>query len=276
MRRALSGIAIVLALGCGSSGEEAPPTSAPAPSAPSAPAATTPTPTPPPSAPTPTAAASDEVCAAVIVVAWQGAAHAPETITRTETEARARAEELRARVERGEDFAAVARAESDAASSGPRGGLLGTYTREDWPAAHEPIREPIWALREGEVSEALHAPYGWVVARRCAVEHVHTRHILVRYAGARNAGAEITRTREEAQALAQQIFAQVSAPGADFAAVARERSEDGSAERGGDLGVTGRGRLDAAYEQAAYGLAASAISPPVETDFGFHVIQRLE
>ena len=262
--RKLVAIGIVLAMGCGSSGAEE--QAAP----PAAPATTAPTPAPAPPE------ASAEVCAAVIVVAWQGAEHAPATVTRTESDARARAEELRTRAEAGEDFAALARAESDAASSGPRGGLLGTYTREDWPAAHEPIREPIWGLREGEISEALRAPYGWVVARRCAVEHVHTRHVLIRFAGARNAGPEITRTREEAQALAQQVFAQASTPGADFAALAREHSEDGSAERGGDLGVTGRGRLSAPYEAAAYGLALNAVSPPVESDFGFHVIQRVE
>lgn len=201
---------------------------------------------------------------------------APETITRTEADARARAEELRARAERGGDFAAIARAESDARSSGPRGGLLGTYARAEWPEAHRPILEPIAGLRIDEVSEVLRAPYGWVIARRCAVERVHTRHILVRYAGARNAPLEVTRTREEARDLAQRIFADVSEPGADFAAIARERSEDASAERGGDLGITARGRLSAAYEHAAYGLALGAISPPIESDFGFHIIQRIE
>ena len=60
------------------------------------------------------------------------------------------------------------------------------------------------------------------------------------------------------------------------AAIAREKSEDGSAENGGDVGVTGRGRLNAAYEEAAYALAAGQVAGPVESDFGFHVIQRIE
>jgi peptidyl-prolyl cis-trans isomerase SurA len=259
MRAALA-LSIVLSACSGGSTPQAPePAPAPAPATPPAEAAP----------------AEGEACAAVIVVAWQGAEHAAAAITRTEEEARARAEELLGRVERGEPFADVARAESDARSSGPRGGLLGTYTAADWPAAHEPIRAPVWALRVGETSEVLRAPYGWVIARRCAVEHVHTRHILVRYAGARNAGANVTRTRDEAQAEASRIRNALEAPGADFEAMAREHSEDSSAERGGDVGITGRGRMAEAYETAAYALGPNEISRPVETDFGFHVIQRL-
>jgi peptidyl-prolyl cis-trans isomerase SurA len=217
----------------------------------------------------------NEACARVVVVAWRGAPHAAATVTRSEEEARARAEQIRGRVSGGEDIAAVARADSDAASSGPRGGLLGTYLRDEWPEAHVPIRDGVFALRVGETSEVLRAPYGFVVAQRCAVEKIHTRHILIRFAGARNAGEEITRTQAEARALAEDIRGQASRPGADFAALAREHSEDGSAEQGGDVGTTGRGRLAQAYEDAAYALAPNAIAPVVETEFGFHVIQRL-
>jgi peptidyl-prolyl cis-trans isomerase SurA len=250
-------------LACGSEPAAAPdPTSTPPP--PTAPE-------PPPEPPTATA----EACARVIVVAWQGAAHAADTVTRTQPEARERAEQLLTRLESGEDFATLARTESDAASSGPRGGLLGTYTRDDWPAAHAPIADPIFALTVGQTSQVLEAPYGWVVAQRCPVEHVHTRHILVRFAGARNAPDDVTRTREEAHARASELLALAQSPGADFAALAREHSEDASAERGGDVGTTGRGRLAPAYEEAAYALAESAIAGPIETEFGFHVIQRL-
>jgi parvulin-like peptidyl-prolyl isomerase len=86
----------------------------------------------------------------------------------------------------------------------------------------------------------------------------------------------VTRTRDEARALAAQIRARLVAPGADFEAIAREVSEDGSRERGGDMGWLGRGRLAPAYEEAAFALHAGQISEPVETEFGFHVIQRVE
>ena len=96
-----------------------------------------------------------------------------------------------------------------------------------------------------------------------------------RYRGAKNAGDDVTRSKSAAEALAREIHAQVTATGADFAAIARERSEDSSAARGGDVGNVGRGRLAAAYEAAAFALPTDGISGVVESEFGYHVIQRL-
>ncbi len=256
-------VSVLLLAACGGDDEQPAPQAAASQAETPAPAA--PAPEPPP----------DEACARVIVVAWQGAVAASDSITRSEHEARVRAEAIRARLDAGEDFALIAHSDSDASSTGPRGGLLGTYTHEDWPAVHEPIRDAVFALQVHQTSDILHAPYGWVIARRCEVQKVHTRHILVRYRGARNAPDDVTRTRAEARALAEQIRAQVIAPDADFAAIARERSEDGSASEGGDLGSLGRGRLAPEYERAAFALSPGQISSVVETAFGFHIIQRL-
>lgn len=243
-----------------------------------------PAPPPPPADPGPSLAEMEaevadpypnEACARVIVVAWRGATAAAPTVTRGEDEARARAEELRARVAGGASLADLARSDSDAASSGPRGGLLGTYTRDGFPEIHAPIRDAVFALDVGALSEVIRAPYGYVVAERCPVEKIHTRHLLVRHAGARNAPDDVTRTEAEARARAEELRAQLLAPGADFAAIAREHSEDASAEDGGDLGMVGRGLLAPAYEEAAWALPIDGISAVVQTDFGFHVIQRL-
>ncbi|MCA9607646.1 MAG: peptidylprolyl isomerase [Myxococcales bacterium] len=217
----------------------------------------------------------NEACARVIVVAWQGAVAAGDGITRSEEEARARAEALRAQIEGGADIAALARTDSDASSSGPRGGLLGTYTRESFPPIHAPIRDAVFDLEVDGLSDVIRAPYGFVVARRCPVEKIHTRHILVRHAGARNAPDDVTRTEAEARARATELRAQVMAEGADFAAIARAESEDSSAEEGGDLGMVGRGLLAQPYEEAAWALDENAISDVVQSEFGFHVIQRL-
>jgi peptidyl-prolyl cis-trans isomerase SurA len=218
----------------------------------------------------------NEACAQVIVVSWAGAAHAADAIDRDQGAARQKAEELRARLERGEDFATLARAESDAASTGPRGGLMGTYARDEWPAPHMAIRDALFGLSVGQVSEVVEAPYGWVVMRRCPVEKIHTRHILIRFEGATNAPEDITRSQEEALSLAGTLRVSLSRPDAHFAAIATQHSEDGSAQRGGDMGELGRGRLAPEYEAAAWDLAPGAISDPVETEFGYHVIQRLE
>jgi peptidyl-prolyl cis-trans isomerase SurA len=232
----------------------------------------------PPAAPEPEPepAGPDEACAQVVVVAWQGAQYAAAAVTRSKEEARAQAEELRSRLEQGADFAETARAESDAASTAPRGGLMGTYTREEWPAVHVPIRDAVFALEVGQLGEVLEAPYGWVLARRCPVEKIHTRHILIRYRGAKNAPQDLTRTKEDARALADRLHNELGAPGADFETTARRHSDDSSADRGGDVGTLGRGRLAPEYEEAAFALQPGALSPVVETEFGFHVIQRVE
>jgi peptidyl-prolyl cis-trans isomerase SurA len=261
----------LLALALTACGEEAPPRTEP-----TAPVAIEPVVAMPPAVAAPAGPPNDEVCAEAIVVQWQGASGAPESITRSEGDARVRIEGLLTSIESGQaSFNDVARADSDARSSGARGGLIGTYSHGDWPPQHEAIRERAFALQPGQTSEVLQAPYGWVILHRCATEYRHTRHVLIRFAGARNAG-DVSRTREEALALAQTARGQILATDADFTAIARQISEDGSAQRGGDLGWLGRGRLAPAYEEAAFTLAVGATSEPIETEFGFHVIQRVE
>ncbi len=61
--------------------------------------------------------------------------------------------------------------------------------------------------------------------------------------------------------------------GADFAALATERSTDpGSAKKGGDLGWFGRGQMTPAFEEAAFALGVGERSGAVKTDYGFHII----
>lgn len=62
--------------------------------------------------------------------------------------------------------------------------------------------------------------------------------------------------------------------GADFATVAKRFSEDpGTRERGGELGWVRRGMLVREFDQVAFRLKVGAVSPPVQTSFGFHIIQ---
>ena len=223
-----------------------------------------------------TEANPDEACVLGVVVSFAGANPASVGVTRSEDEARARAAELLARAEAGESIGDLARAESDAATSRARGGAMGTWTRDAWPELHGPLKDPIFGLAVGQRTGVIETEYGYVIAERCPVEKVHTRHILIRYAGARNASADISRSQEEARARASELREMAMAEGADFEALAREHSEDSSAERGGDLGAVGRGIFAPPYENAAFQLSAGAVSDVVETDFGYHVIQRVE
>lgn len=82
----------------------------------------------------------------------------------------------------------------------------------------------------------------------------------------------LVNTEDEAKAIKAQLDA-----GADFAALAKEKSiEPGAKESGGDLGTFGRGRMVAEFESAAFALKKDEISAPVQSQFGWHVIQVLD
>lgn len=234
-----------------------------------APAPAEPTPPPKP-APDP-----KEACARIFVAAWAGAEGAEASVTRDESAAKTHAEAIREKLLGGVDFAGIA-AGSDEPKTRAKGGAMGTYEREKWPEKYAAIADAVFALQVGEVTPAIRLPHGYVVAQRCAVEKVHTRHVLVRYKGARNAEKSVKRDAVAARELAEKVYAEASAAGADFAAIARKYSEDGSAEKGGDLGSVGRGMFAPAFEAAAFALEPGQTSAVVETDFGFHVIQRVE
>jgi peptidyl-prolyl cis-trans isomerase SurA len=82
--------------------------------------------------------------------------------------------------------------------------------------------------------------------------------------------------KEQTVAFAKKIRDSLIA-GGDFAAFARRYSQDpGSAASGGDLGMVERGKFIAEFEKVAYALQIGEISQPVETPFGFHIIQLLD
>lgn len=69
------------------------------------------------------------------------------------------------------------------------------------------------------------------------------------------------------------LLAEVRA-GGEFASLARSHSDDpGSAERGGDLGFFGRGRMVKPFEEAAFALEPGAVSEPVRSQFGWHILK---
>ena len=110
------------------------------------------------------------------------------------------------------------------------------------------------ALARQKVGDALGATVGQ------SAPQVHAAHILLP-------------TREAAEAAR----ARVTEGGEDFAAVAREVSTDEStAANGGDLGWFTREEMVAPFAEAAFALEPGAISEPVETEFGWHVIQVTE
>ncbi|MDN2578354.1 peptidylprolyl isomerase [Aquibium sp. ELW1220] len=104
--------------------------------------------------------------------------------------------------------------------------------------------------------EAVRARYDKEVAATPPVNEIRARHILVA-------------TKEEADAIVAQLEA-----GGDFEAIAKEKSTDGAAAQGGDLGYFGPGQMVPPFEEAAFALEVGQYSKePVQTQFGFHVIK---
>lgn len=78
--------------------------------------------------------------------------------------------------------------------------------------------------------------------------------------------------KEAARKLADSIAVSLRA-GGDFAVAARRFSMDGSAAQGGDLGWFRRGQMVRAFDAVAFALRPGTISDPVESPFGYHIIQ---
>ena len=105
---------------------------------------------------------------------------------------------------------------------------------------------------------------------------VKASHVLVAYKGAARSGPEITRTKEEAKARAEELRKQIVDEGKDFATVASENSDGPSKTKGGDLGKFTFETMAKPFSEAAFALDVGAVSEVVETTFGFHVIKRTE
>ncbi len=90
------------------------------------------------------------------------------------------------------------------------------------------------------------------------VNKVHCAHILV-----------------EKLSLAQEIKTKI-ASGESFVNLAKQHSIDSSKKRGGDLGFFGRGMMVQEFEKAAFALEKGQVSDIVKTQFGYHIIKRLD
>jgi peptidyl-prolyl cis-trans isomerase C len=98
-------------------------------------------------------------------------------------------------------------------------------------------------------------------------EAVRASHILLK--------ADTPAAKAQAKTKADDLLRQIKG-GADFAGLAKQHSNDGSAANGGDLGFFPRGQMVKAFEEAAFALKPGEVSPVVETEFGYHIIKSGE
>jgi len=103
--------------------------------------------------------------------------------------------------------------------------------------------------------DAMHKVYDEAVKKMTNEEEVHARHILVA-------------SEDEAKAIVTQLKV-----GADFAAIAKEKSKDPGAANGGDLGYFTKDQMVPEFAEAAFKLDKGQISDPVHSQFGWHIIK---
>jgi len=100
-------------------------------------------------------------------------------------------------------------------------------------------------------------------------ERVRVRHILIKTQGKPKEEAPVLRAKTE------QILKQLQG-GANFADLAKKFSEDGSAQKGGELGWVTRGQMVANFEKACFSLKPGEMSGIVDTEYGYHIVQTEE
>ncbi len=186
----------------------------------------------------------------------------------------ARASEALSQLKRGEPFGKVAAAYSDA-PDGLSGGNMGVRPINSLPSLYA---EAVMKLKSGEVSEILRSPAGFHIVKlveqagsnsqlNAVLKQTRARHILVKVTD--------TVTVDEAQRRIQEIKERLD-NGSDFAALAKQFSDDLSGAKGGDLGWLYQGDTVPDFERAMDALKINEVSAPVRSQFGFHIIQVQE
>jgi peptidyl-prolyl cis-trans isomerase SurA len=186
--------------------------------------------------------------------------------------ARVKVEQVQAAFKKGEKFEQVSASFSDAPNA-LEGGNMGWRNSSQIPPAFLAFLKD---LAVGEVSKPIRSPSGFHIIKinnkRSAdstliVEQTNTRHILIKL-------NEVV-SEQEAK-LKMDTLKERLDNGADFAELARQYSEDGSANDGGTLGWVSPGDTVPEFETAMNALAPQEISEPIRSPFGWHIIQVLE
>ena len=185
---------------------------------------------------------------------------------------KAKAEQVYERLQKGEDFAQLAASNSDA-PDGLQGGSLGVRTLDRLPAI---FSDAVARLKVGEVAPILRSPNGFhivkLVAKRGgatlpAVQQTRVRHILIKV----NEVVSEVDAKHKLAGLLDRIK-----HGEKFEELARLFSQDGSAPKGGDLGWIYPGDTVPDFERAMNQLQPGEVSQPIQSPFGFHLIEVLE
>jgi peptidyl-prolyl cis-trans isomerase SurA len=186
--------------------------------------------------------------------------------------AKNKVDELVKALRSGQDFTKTAMSDSDD-DNALKGGDLGWRSKADVPTL---FVEVVSKMKEGDVSNPIRSPSGFHIIKMLEMKGVgaHTitkskvRHILIKT----NELIDDAEAQKRLLALKQRM-----ADADDFATLARAHSDDkGSALKGGSLDWVGPDDLVKPFQEAMEKLAINEVSEPVQTQFGWHLIQVLE
>lgn len=192
----------------------------------------------------------------------------PEQLARL----RSKAEDVAARVARGEPFDKLAASYSDAPDA-LTGGNLGWRGADRLPSL---FAEAVTSLKPGETTPILRSAAGFHIVRvvdrkgggqsgvPAQVQQTRARHILIKT-------SEVV-TDADARRRLTDLRERVVQGGANFGELARMHSADLSASKGGDLGWIYPGDTVPEFEQAMDALKPGEISQPIQSPFGWHLI----
>ncbi|MEZ4739574.1 MAG: peptidylprolyl isomerase [Flavobacteriales bacterium] len=183
---------------------------------------------------------------------------------------------LRARILKGEDFAAVAKGVggSEDPSAAKNGGDLGWFSALQmvYPFESAAYNTPI-----GEVSQPVRTRFGYhiikVEAKRPARGQVKVAHIMLR-----STDEDTPEQQKGADERAKEIHDLVVSGKMSFADAALKYSEDESSNtKGGELPMFGTGKMIEEFEDAAFALNTTGqVSAPIKSRYGWHIIKLLE
>lgn len=197
----------------------------------------------------------------------------PENASPEQIQARrARAEQAVEQIQKGVDFRQVAATISEAPDA-LQGGAMGWRDAARLPTL---FVDALKSMQVGGLSPILRSSNGFHILKLnerrgstspVIVRQTHARHILIKT----NELVPEAEARRRLIALKERLDNK-----ADFAELARLHSEDGSSSKGGDLGWLSPGDTVPEFEHAMDALSPGQISGPVQTPFGWHLIQVLE
>ncbi|HBZ31358.1 MAG TPA: molecular chaperone SurA [Nitrosomonas nitrosa] len=186
---------------------------------------------------------------------------------------RLRAEEALAKLQEGVEFAQVSAEFSDAPNALQGGDLGWRPIMQMGPA----FAEMLINMQPGEVTPVIQSPVGFHILKLLGRRPQETPVVIINQTNARHILIKINEltSEDDAHRMIMQIKDRIDS-GANFAETAKAYSEDASASSGGDLGWLSPGDTVREFEQAMDALLPGQISPPVRTQFGWHLIQVVQ